>query len=220
MIWKLIGIVLIAVFLATVCYETWRVLEARAATAGLITGIEKRSALSPIQLSASQTDVLIKVEDPTFWENDGLDFKTPGQGLTTLTQSLAKQLYFDGFTPGLQKLELMLISKFALAGLASKEDILSAFLATAYLGQDESGPIIGFSNAALRWHDKTLNSLSDDEFISLVAMLIAPNTLSPKKNPIENQERVERIKRLISGRCVPSGLLDVTLVNCAGPTAP
>lgn len=206
---------LITLLIAAVCYEAWRVFEARAATPDLLMRIERLSDPSANQLSPRQTDILIIVEDPTFWTNNGLDFKTPGQGLTTLTQALAKQLYFDRFTPGLKKLELILISRFALSTLATKHEILQAFLAVAYLGQDDAGPVVGFSQATQRWYGKALSELTEEEFAGLVAMLIAPNTLDPKEHPQENRQRVDRIKQLIAMECAPTGLLDVALVECS-----
>jgi membrane peptidoglycan carboxypeptidase len=211
---KRLSIFLISVIVAMACYETWRVLEARAITPELI---ERLASTQMYQLKPAHGEILIKVEDPTFLTNNGIDFDTPGQGLTTLTQALAKQLYFERFTPGLQKLELILISRFALTPLATKDDVLHAFVAVAYLGQDDAGSIVGFPEAARRWFGKSFHELSDDEFISLVAMLIAPNSFNPRQHPQENKERVTRIKRLIAGACAPIGLLDVALEGCRRP---
>lgn len=41
-------------------------------------------------LSAWQLDALLKIEDPAFYRHKGVDLKTPGAGLTTITQSLVK----------------------------------------------------------------------------------------------------------------------------------
>lgn len=212
---KRLCIFLACVFVVIGCYESWRVIEARAVTPALMQSIKSTASPKAKQLKANHKNILITVEDPTFWTNDGIDLKTPGQGLTTLTQALAKQIYFDRFTPGLRKLELILISKFALTSLVTKDEILTAFLSVAYMGRDETGSIIGFSEASQRWYGKTLSNLTDDEFTALVAMLIAPDALNPKTHPRENQDRVDRIKRLVSGACVPTGLLDVNLAGCA-----
>ncbi|MFZ1992354.1 MAG: transglycosylase domain-containing protein, partial [Alphaproteobacteria bacterium] len=153
--------------------------------------------------------------DPTFWNNDGIDLATPGAGQTTLTQGLAKRLYFHPFKPGFEKLELMLIAKFALTPLASKPDILHAALAVAYLGTDEQADIIGFAQGARHYYGRELSQLTDDEFLSLVAMLMAPNALDPKHHAAANAERVARIKRLLAGACVPKSWRDVALEGCA-----
>ncbi|MEQ8510174.1 MAG: transglycosylase domain-containing protein [Rhodospirillaceae bacterium] len=214
---KRLGIAILVVSSLLVIYETWRVLEVRNRTPALLVRVSDRADPQLANLNRTFIDILIAVEDPTFWSNDGLDFTTPGQGLTTLTQALAKQLYFDRFTPGFQKLELLLLAKYALTPSATKQEILTAFLTLAYLGQDEFGPVIGFPQAARRWHGKNLAELDDSEFISLVAMLPMPNSLDPINHAQENKIRSLRIQRLISGSCEPSGLTDVMLDGCQAP---
>lgn len=76
-------------------YLGWRVLDARARTPALMAAALADVDPQIASLSQDRIDILLTVEDPTFWTNDGLDFETPGQGLTTLSQGLAKRLYFD-----------------------------------------------------------------------------------------------------------------------------
>jgi membrane peptidoglycan carboxypeptidase len=159
--------------------------------------------------------VLLRVEDPTFWINDGIDLTSPGAGFTTLSQGLGKSVLFERFTPGLGKIELMLLTRFALEPSVPKRDILRAFLATAYFGHDEAGAVNGFPEGARRWFGKELADLSDREFIALVAMLPAPNALDPIRHASANAERVERIERLSANRCTPAGFADVFLESCA-----
>ena len=40
-------------------------------------------------------------------------------------------------------------------------------------------------------------------------MMVAPNGLNVEREPVLNAERVERIKRLLSGDYKPQGLMDV-----------
>ena len=58
-------------------------------------------ALTAKQLSEEQLRILLAVEDPNFFSHSGIDLSTPGAGLTTITQALAKRLYFEQFQPGL-----------------------------------------------------------------------------------------------------------------------
>jgi hypothetical protein len=62
--------------------------------------------------------------------------------------------------------------------------------------------------------------LSRDEFLALVAMLIASNECSVARQPAKNQERVPRIKRLLSGGCQPESLTDVYYVQCTAGWQP
>jgi hypothetical protein len=57
--------------------------------------------------------------------------------------------------------------------------------------------------------------LSDDQFLSILAVGIAPRDLDPRLSPAANAERVGRIKRLIRGECRPSGVDDVRYPACA-----
>ncbi len=162
--------------------------------------------------------MLIRVEDATFWENDGIDLGSLGAGMTTISQGLGKHIFFQRFSPGfakLGKIELMVLTRFALIPTVVKRDILHAALATAYLGNDGNGPVIGFAAGARRWYGKELEELSDREFLGLVAMLPAPKDLDPKRHPSENAERVSRIERLLSGACQPRAVTDVYLDGCA-----
>lgn len=211
---KWLSVVLLAFCLVSASYYSWKIAEARSITLVLMERFENTLDPQIEFLTTEQLEILIRVEDPSFWTNDGIDFSTPGQGLTTITQSLAKQFYYDRFTPGLRKLELLLLSKFALSSTASKQQVLNAFLMTAYLGEAQNGPVTGFPHGAMHWYGKNLSDLSNDEFIGLVAMLIGPNALDPVRHGQANKARVERIKRLIAEQCTPNGVLDVKLEGC------
>ncbi len=209
-----LGLVL-GVFVAFLVYETRRVLHARSDTPVLMAEALAKADAQIKTLPPERARMLVMVEDPTFWTNDGTDFFSPGAGMTTLTQGLGKQLYFpDGFKPGFRKIELILIAKFATAPMESKTDILRASMALAYLGHDSQGDIVGFTEGARRWFSKDLNALSDDQFLALVAMLPAPNALDPVRHAAANAERVARIKRLLAHQCTPLGVTDWMLEGC------
>lgn len=199
-------------------YESWRVAVARADTPALIADALKHADPEIFRIPKARIDMLLAVEDPTFWTNDGTDFTSKGAGATTLTQGLGKQIYFpDGFAPGFAKLELMLDAKYALTRQASKTDILHAFLARAWMGRDARGSTVyGFADAARRFHGKQLSALSDEEFLSLVALLYAPAEMNPLRQPAANALRVARIQKLLAKRCTPLGVTDVVLEGCAG----
>lgn len=152
--------------------------------------------------------MLIAVEDPTFFRHHGVDLETPGAGMTTMTQGLVKLLYFpDGFHPGIAKIRQTLIAQYALDALVSKDEQLLLFLNICYLGNENDQEIHGYANASRIYFSKEFSDISDDEFLSLVAMHIGPNALKP--GTTANKERVKRIKRYLSGQYKPAGLLDV-----------
>ena len=210
-----LGLALAAAPVFYLVYLGWRVADERRDVAGKVDQLVAQADPAELSLPASRVDALLRVEDPTFRTNEGIDLSTPGAGMTTLSQGLGKQLFFASFEPGLAKIELMALTRFALAPNVSKDKTLKAFIATAYLGTDRGRTVTGFADGARTWYGKPLPSLSDREFLSLVAMLPAPDRLKPGVGNAARAERVSRIERLLARRCRPTGLRDVDLKGCA-----
>jgi membrane carboxypeptidase/penicillin-binding protein len=156
-----------------------------------------------------QLDILLKVEDPAFYAHNGVDLSTPGAGITTITQGLVKKFYFKQFKPGPAKIKQTLIAMFALDPLVSKDDQLRLFINVYHLGNINGQEVQGFEAAAQAFHDKPFQELSEDEYISLVAMIIAPATFHVQRHPERNAERVARIKQVVAGEYTPKGLFDL-----------
>lgn len=164
--------------------------------------------LSLSDLTPERKAVLLAIEDPKFTRHHGVDLTTPGAGMTTLTQGLVKLLYFpNGFRQGIAKIRQTLIARYALDAMVSKDNQLLLFLNICYLGNENGLPIHGYANAARIYFRKNFSDLTEDEFLSLVAMHIGPNALKPGTS--ENIERVDRIKMYLSGKYQPAGVLDV-----------
>ena len=103
--------IIIAVLVAFEAYAVWR---ASARTPAIISA-QRNRPVTLAQIGERRLSILLKVEDPSFFGHRGVDFATPGQGRTTLTQALVKRLYFDGgFKPGFAKIEQSLIARFVL----------------------------------------------------------------------------------------------------------
>jgi membrane peptidoglycan carboxypeptidase len=164
--------------------------------------------LSLSDLSPEREAALLAVEDPKFTRHHGVDLATPGAGMTTLTQGLVKLLYFpNGFHPGIAKIRQTVIAQYAFDAMVSKEDQLLLFLNICYLGNENGIEIHGYANAAKIYFGKEFSAITEDEFLSLVAMHIGPNALKPGTSA--NAERVKRIKMYLSGKYQPAGVLDV-----------
>ncbi len=193
--------------LAVVAYYSLEVYSARQYTVDVILPREKtaRYPLGLSSLSSRQLEILLKVEDPRFFDHGGVDLSTPGAGITTITQGLVKLLYFDNFKPGAAKIRQTLIAFFALDPLMPKKDQLRLFINTAYFSHEARG----FEQAANVYFHKSFAQLTEDEYIALVAMIIAPATFNVRDFPDRNMERVNRIKRLASGEYKPRGLFDM-----------
>jgi len=163
--------------------------------------------LSVRDLPPKRLQMLLAVEDPFFFEHRGVDLATPGAGMTTITQGLVKLMYFpDGFHQGIAKIRQTLIAQYALDALVSKNEQLDLLLNIAYLGNTDGRAIHGFSNAARTYFGKEFDALSDTEFLSLVAMLIAPNRYTPGSPA--HAERMQRVEAVLSGTYRPLSILD------------
>ena len=210
------AIVVLSAMLLLVVYEVFAVLSAKARTADALAGVSVREVHFG-DLSKRRIHVLLTVEDPSFFQNHGLDFTTPGQGMTTITQSLVKRMYFKHFHQGLAKIDQDLIARLVLDPAMRKRDQLEAFVNYSYFGHIDGRDVIGYPDAARTYYGKDLKALSDREFISLVAMQDSPDTLDPRRHFAANTERVNRIVRLLAHKCKPRNLTDVDYVDCAAP---
>jgi membrane carboxypeptidase/penicillin-binding protein len=170
--------------------------------------------LSLEDFSLDQLTILLSVEDPVFYTHRGYDFFTPGAGWTTITEGLVKWYYFDNYKPGLAKIRQILIAAFVLDPVVSKDNQLRLFINKVYLGQIAGRPVEGFASASRVYFHKEFSELGRDEYMALVAMIIAPETVNVIKQPDANAERVKRIAHLVDDDYLPKGWLDVWLDGC------
>jgi hypothetical protein len=208
---KRLAIGLLTLSVAVLAYCGIVVWRARARTPALV----REALASPsIQLQAKellpwQRRALLAVEDPGFYSHHGVDLRTPGGGITTLSQSVVKGLYFERFQPGLAKIPQTLIARFAFDPLVAKEDQITLFVNQVYLGSHGGKPVVGFAAAARAYFGKAVPELTEDEFLALVAMPIRPTEFHLLDYPERNANRVAAIKRLLSGAYRPRGLMDL-----------
>lgn len=161
------------------------------------------------ELSPERLDWLIQIQDPGFRSHRGVDLSTPGAGLTTISQSLVKRLFFEDFRPGWRKIPQTLLARFVVDAALGKDEQLELFLSSAYFGEAEGKPLYGFAEASEKFFERALAEISDSQFLALVAMLIAPRDFHVLRKPEANQARVLRIRAVLSGEYQPKGLRDV-----------
>lgn len=137
---------------------------------------------------------LLIIEDRRFFSHFGVDPIAIGralwidvsrgvvvQGGSTLTQQLAKNLYYSPKrTIGRKLREVM--AAMALEFKYRKEEILESYLNEIYLGQAGPVSIYGVGEAAHRYFSKNLDELSIDEMALIVGLIKGPNTYSPVKD--------------------------------------
>lgn len=168
---------------------------------------------SGVDLGPKQLAKLLLVEDPGFVEHSGVDVSSAGGGLTTITQSLAKRVGFETFKPGIAKIRQTGYA-IGLEHELSKDQILALWLDTLEMGPGPDGWMTGFFKASNTIYGKPPADLSDKEFLSLVAVLIAPSTYHLGEDDPKLEDRVARIERMVAGSCNPLGNGDVWLEGC------
>lgn len=164
-------------------------------------------------LGAAHRAILLAVEDPKFSTHPGVDFSTPGAGLTTITQSAAKRLAFEKFHPGIGKIRQTGYA-LGLESRLSKEQILALWLETLEMGNGPNGWTVGFHSASSAIYGRPPAELTEAEFIRLAAVLIAPASYDLVRSDARLDERTARIQRLVAGTCAPAGFSDVWLEGC------
>jgi membrane carboxypeptidase/penicillin-binding protein len=156
-------------------------------------------------LSKLQIDLLIKIQDPNFFHHKGVEFKAPGSGWTTITQSITKFMYFKNFKQGLKKIKQSLIARFITNNQFSKKEQLEIFINNMWFEKD----VIGLKQASYFYYHKENKQLTTDEYLSIIAMIISPKKYNILKEPVKNKKRVDRIKRYLSEDYQPTGLFDI-----------
>ena len=134
------------------------------------------------ELTNRQREILVKVQDPNFYNHKGVEFSAQGSGWTTITQSLAKKFYFKNFKQGIRKIKQTLCARYALDPLVDKDTQLELFINIIYFGND----CYGLKEASEYYFGKNPIDLTENEYISLIASLIAPSTINIKDNEKEN----------------------------------
>lgn len=206
---KLFAVLLSVLALYLVVAAAWAWLAFPEAAAGLPT---QGGSL----LTARQEEILLRVEDPAFYQHVGLSVDS-GQGLATITSSLARAVYlgdtrFNGVSGVFQRVYRSVfdcckkvdigrdVMALVLDRKLSKAQQLAAYSRLVYLGSHDGKQLRGFEEAAQSYCGKPLAQLAEREFVGLVAMIKAPNHYHPRKNPESYAQRVAQVEALLAAR--------------------
>jgi membrane carboxypeptidase/penicillin-binding protein len=188
-------------------------------TPGIVEQVKRSAGLS-LQLSDFQgqrLQWLLRVQDPDFYRHHGISLGTPGAGYTTITQALVKDLFFNySFKPGFLRWRKLQQTTMALAFNARvpKDEQLRLFVNLAYMGTRNGHSVIGLSQAAREYFGKNFQALTDEEYLALIATIVAPEKYSPASHLAENEYRVMRIRLVLAGTCKPASQSDVEYSGC------
>ncbi len=183
-------------------------------------------------LAPQQQAILLKIEDPTFFEHGGVSLAN-GQGVTTVTSSLAREAFlFHTELPGLKgvlqsfyravfncckKVDLGRdVMALVLDAHLGKRQQLALYAQDVYMGRAEGKQVRGFEQASVVYLGKPLAQASAAEFAGLAGMIQAPNLYNPLSTRPAYELRAARVAAVALGSCVPDGWFDTSFAHCAG----
>ncbi|MGY8815841.1 MAG: penicillin-binding protein 1B [Gammaproteobacteria bacterium] len=154
-------------------------------------------------------NALITVEDRTFYNHHGIEFKAIfraflvnirnvalSQGGSTLTQQLVKNFFLTHERTFSRKLNEVIMA-LLLELRYQKSEILSAYINEVYLGQNGSHGIHGFGTAAEFYFNKPLSELRDDQLALLTGMVRGASYYNPRRSPENAKSRRNLVLRLM-----------------------
>jgi len=149
--------------------------------------------------------MLLLVEDQSFFNHKGVDFKEilrvlygylfeekELRGASTITQQLIKNTLLSRDKTLARKTDEALMA-ILMEMSYDKNFILERYMNTVYLAQQGSTAIHGFVSGSLHYFDKDVESLNLEEMATLVALLKGPSYYNPVNSPDRLSRRVEMI---------------------------
>lgn len=146
-------------------------------------------------------DAVIAIEDHRFYKHHGIDArallravktnlltKSYAEGGSTITQQLAKNLYFSQEKTINRKVAEVFLAN-QLERSYSKEDILSAYINTIYFGNG----YYGIYKASIGYYNVLPADLSKAQATLLAGVPNAPSIYAPNANPELAQERQQQV---------------------------
>ncbi len=150
-------------------------------------------------------NMLLLMEDQSYFEHSGVDFKEivrvlrdamffdkPIRGASTITQQLIKNALLGREQTLKRKINEALMA-LLLEFSFDKVFILTRYMNSVYLGQQGNHAVYGFENGAQFYFQKPLKFLSDGELATLVALVKGPSFYHPIKHPQRLLKRKELV---------------------------
>ncbi len=187
-------------------------------------------AAGPVTLSPRQQHILLKIEDPTFFQHKGLSL-ADGQGVTTISSSIARAVFLErsdlqGVKGGLQDVYRGVFAcckkvdfgrdamALVLDAHVSKQRQLDLFTSQIYMGASGDVQVRGLEQASQLYFNKPLKELGEADFVGLVSMIKAPNQFHPLHTRPAFELRRARVARIVAGECQPAGWFDTSYEDC------
>jgi len=158
------------------------------------------------QVSRHLVHAVVAAEDPKFFGHEGIDWEAMresvetdvkrwrfARGGSTITQQLAKNLFFTTRKSVIRKLREMIVASW-LEDELSKRRILELYLNVIEWGDG----VYGCGAAAARYYGKSVGDLDESEAAGLAAMIPSPRRINPRTNPARHARAQRRILRLMA----------------------
>lgn len=158
-------------------------------------------------------DAVVAVEDHRFYTHFGIDIIAIGraavnnvkalsfvEGGSTITQQLAKNLYFTQEKEITRK-AAEVFAAFDLESHYTKDEILELYVNTIYFG----GGYYGVAQASEGYFQKEPKDLTEDECTMLAGIPNAPSVYDPRVNPeLAKQRQQQVVKQMIENGFAPA----------------
>jgi monofunctional biosynthetic peptidoglycan transglycosylase len=153
------------------------------------------------QVSRHLINAVVAAEDPNFFGHAGVDWEAIresvetnvrkrrfARGGSTITQQLAKNLFFTTHKSVTRKLRELLVAGWL------EEDLTKARILEIYLNVIEWGDgVYGCEAAARRYYGKSAADLDPEEAAGLAAMIPSPRLINPRVNPGRHARAQRRV---------------------------
>ena len=174
--------------------------------------MEDRILLSWPQVPTILIDTILSVEDQNFFSHNGISFRSISrafftnikagdieQGGSTITQQLAKSLFF---TPEqtIKRKVMEAIAALLIEFHYSKEEILLAYINDVFLAQSGKRAVHGFGMGAQHFFGTSVSNLETDQIALLVGMLKGPSLYNPRRNPNNATKRRNLVLGILQKR--------------------
>ena len=163
--------------------------------------MEDRVLLNWPEVPQILIDTILAVEDQNFFNHYGVSLKSISraflkniqageveQGGSTITQQLAKSLFFSS-AQTIRRKVMEAIASLLIEFHYSKEEILLAYINDVFLAQAGKRAIHGFGMGAQHFFGTSISNLSTDQMALLVGMLKGPSLYNPRRNPNNATDR-------------------------------
>ena len=149
---------------------------------------------------------VVSSEDQNFFGHEGVDWKAIQESLekdvrkrrfarggSTITQQLAKNLYFGTAKTPVRKLRELVVARWL------EDDLTKARILALYLNVIEWGDgVYGCEAAARHWYGKSAAALAETEAAGLAAMIPNPRRINPRVSPDRHQRATQRVLWLMA----------------------